>query len=1505
MIDLSQLHNSKSMKQHASLNRIYRLVWNQTLNIWVAVAETAKGRGKSASRSKIMVSATAVAAALSLGLSPPALAAPTDGQVVAGAGSISQAGNTTTINQNSQNLAINWQDFSIAANETVHFNQPNSSSMVLNRVIGQNSSQIFGAMSANGQVFILNPNGVLFGAGSQVNVGGLVASTLSLSDEDFLAGKYSFSNNGSAGSITNQGTLTAVQSGYIALLAPQVLNEGVISATLGKAVLAAGDQVTLNLSQGSLLGFIIDQGAFKALVDNKQLIEANGGQVFMSAKAADAITTAMVNNSGIIEARTMQLVNGTVQMVTGTIMLMSDMNVGTVNVGGTLDASAPNGGDGGFIETSAAHVHIADDVNITTAAPSGNTGSWLIDPVDFTVAATGGDITGSVLSGLLNSNDITIQTTTGTNDANNLYGTAGTNGDIFINDAISWIQPTKLTLNAIRNININQSITATSTNGSLALLYGQGAANAGNTASVNMQSPINLKAGDNFSMKLGNDPVAATQYKVITDLGLAGSITGTDLQGINGNIAGNYVLGSNIDATATSTWNANGASFDGFAPIGDGYTTSFSGSFNGLGHTITGLTINRTGASYIGLFGATADSAVLSNIGLVGGTVTGTNFVGSLVGRNRGSISNSYTTSNVAGNDYIGALAGGSYGSVNKTYATASVTGNSMVGGLLGFNFGSVSNSYASGKVIAADSPGGLVGYNFSGSVSNSYWDKDTTNQLGSSGGGTGLSTADSLLQSKYVGFDFDNTWFMVNNYTRPFLRSEYSTEISNAHQLQLTSMNLNANYTLANNIDLTSEFTKLSGMWATDTSPATTIGAGFLPIGDGYTTLFGGSFNGLGHTIFGLTINRAGSTYVGLFGATAGTAVISNTGLVGGSVTGGSWTGGLVGRNRGSISNSYTTTDVTGRDYVGGLVGVNYGTVSNSYNTASVTGNSIAGGLLGYNAGSIGNSYATGRVIANDSPGGVIGYNGGSLSNIYWDKDTTGQLGSSGGGTGLTSDEIKNLASFSSWGTTINNTGASGAVWRIYEGKTGPLLTSFMTTLSLADNSLTYNGAIQSGTSSSATGVLGTAATGTNASMYNNGYFSDQQGYNIVGGNLTINAAPISMTSSRVYDGTLAVDHSIFSLSGLVNSENLTLTGSGLITDKNVGTNKTVTLDSLALGNGTGTGAGTASNYSFTGGALIASITTKALTATATATNKVYDGSSFAAATLAITDGLIVGETVTATVAATFNSKNVVDANTVTVNSNTLVNGTNGLASNYSLSAGQTATAAITAKVLTQSGLSVAASKTFDGTTAATVIGSASLLPFIYYGSSTDGAAYVGDDVRLDSALSIGSYNSSEVASANSVSFSGKSLTGVSASNYSLAAHADAAATITELIIPQPTAAFTAAVAAKDAIVASFASAANSATTQFSSSTPSLASPFKPAVTKDSAATQASAPPSKQASSQETGSSAGENPSIAPQVGDVSVEFHGSYQVVGGGVNLPSNMLTSFKAADTGTQDQ
>ncbi|MEK7817642.1 MAG: filamentous hemagglutinin N-terminal domain-containing protein [Actinomycetota bacterium] len=357
-----------------------------------------------------------------------AWAQPTGGQIVAGTGAITQSGSATVIDQTSSRLAANWTSFSINTGESVRFNQPSASSVALNRVLGQDPSVIMGSLSSNGQVFLLNPHGVLFGRGAQVDVGGLVASTLRLSDQDFLAGRYTLTGNDSTQSVVNQGSLTAANGGYIALIAPQVRNEGTISAPGGTVALAAGNQVTLTLGDHQLVGLTVDQGAMNALAENKNLVQADGGLVILTAKGQDAVLSGVVNNEGIIQARTVSNVNGVIKLLAG-------MEDDTVQVSGTLDASAPNGGDGGFIETSAAHVNAAPDVMVTTNAPYGKTGTWLVDPIDFTIANSGGDMTPATLASNLVSSNFTIQTASA----------GGGNGDIFVSDAVTWNSANSLT----------------------------------------------------------------------------------------------------------------------------------------------------------------------------------------------------------------------------------------------------------------------------------------------------------------------------------------------------------------------------------------------------------------------------------------------------------------------------------------------------------------------------------------------------------------------------------------------------------------------------------------------------------------------------------------------------------------------------------------------------------------------------------------------------------------------------------------------------------------------------------------------------------------------------------------------------------------------------------------------------------------------------------------------------------------------------------------------------
>jgi filamentous hemagglutinin family protein len=443
------------MHSRAPINRIYHLVWNPCPSGPAGFGQPSGGLALTACGRAWLAGALALSGGLLL--APAVLAGPQGATVSAGSGTVSQSGLNTTVQQSSQNLALNWQSFNLGANESLRFNQPNASSIVLNRITGQSPSQILGSISANGQVFVSNPNGVLFGSTAQVNVGGLVATTLGLSDADLMAKRYSFTATPGlpSASVSNQGTLSAADGGYLALLAPEVRNEGVLQARRGTALLAAGDKVTLHLNQGSLLSYAIDQGALNALADNRQLIQADGGRVFLSAKAANALTTAAVNNSGIIQART-------AENVAGVIRLMGDMQTGTTTVSGTLDASAPNGGDGGSIETSAAHVRIASDARISTHANNGRVGSGLIDPLDFTIAASGGDISGATLSAALASTDVRIETGTGSVVCTGAACGVGSNGDgdIHVNDTVGWSSARTLTLSAWRNININQSISA-------------------------------------------------------------------------------------------------------------------------------------------------------------------------------------------------------------------------------------------------------------------------------------------------------------------------------------------------------------------------------------------------------------------------------------------------------------------------------------------------------------------------------------------------------------------------------------------------------------------------------------------------------------------------------------------------------------------------------------------------------------------------------------------------------------------------------------------------------------------------------------------------------------------------------------------------------------------------------------------------------------------------------------------------------------------------------------
>ena len=751
------------------MNHYYRLVRSADGTRYMPAPETAKSQGKA---SKAVASVSVLLGLVAAGgnawaQAPPANALPTGAQVAAGQASIGQNGNQMTIDQGSDRAVINWQGFDIGSQAAVRFNQPGTSSVALNRVVAGDASQIHGQLSANGQLWVLNPNGVVFGAGSRVDVGGLVASTMHSSDADFMAGKAVFHRNGSTGSVLNQGEITAHgdggQGGLVALLAPTVKNEGIIRAQLGSVVLAAGDRITLSTGVGGRLQVAPDPATVKTLIENKQLIVADGGQVLMTSRAADALSAGVVSNSGAVQARTLAHQEGR-------IVLLADMQHGSTQVAGLLDASAPDGGNGGFVDTSAARVQIQAGTRVTTQAASGKTGQWLIDPTDFTISAgaatqTDSGIGADTLVANLASTDVTLQTVAAGSDK----------GSIHVNADVRY-DANQLTLNAHHDININATMDVGGT-GRLALNHGNTLGNAATAPAADSQLSINGRV--NFAQAgAGLLSINGHGYTVINDVAA--------LQDMGSNLGGKYALGADIDASATAGWNLNAGIYNGFAPIGSSSdntdATRFTGSFDGLGHSIRDLTVNVTqpqypgnpgfSSSYAGLFGATGSAARIAHVGLDNASIKASggiwNSAGALVGWNNGAIVQSYATGNATAEGGIG------------TYA----------GALVGENYGSISQSYATGSATAKDGnanfAGALAGENY-GSISQSYWSADRNpgqpgvgNNSGLDAESQGLTDAEFQKASSFAawGSDIDDqggtgaAWRIYEGHSTPLLRT-------------------------------------------------------------------------------------------------------------------------------------------------------------------------------------------------------------------------------------------------------------------------------------------------------------------------------------------------------------------------------------------------------------------------------------------------------------------------------------------------------------------------------------------------------------------------------------------------------------------------------------------------------------------------------------------------------------------------------------------------------------
>jgi hypothetical protein len=303
-------------------------------------------------------------------------ALPTDGQVVGGDAVIQQPSpNELVIQQSSDKTIVNWQDFSIQSHEGVEFKQPSTSSTALNRVQGSKVSEILGRLSANGNVFLINPNGIIFGQSSRVDVNGLVASTSDIHDDDFMAGRFNFNIPSPKNAfVINKGQITAADAGLVALVAPGVDNSGIIQAKLGKVTLASGDVFTVDLYGDELIQMEVDSEVaqqvigpdgtpLEALVNNSGEIYAEAGTVILEAQAARGIVDRVINNDGIIEVQSIDNDNG--------VIVLRGGDEGEVRVAGTLDASGlDEGEEGGTIHILGNEVNL-DGAQVNASGDAG------------------------------------------------------------------------------------------------------------------------------------------------------------------------------------------------------------------------------------------------------------------------------------------------------------------------------------------------------------------------------------------------------------------------------------------------------------------------------------------------------------------------------------------------------------------------------------------------------------------------------------------------------------------------------------------------------------------------------------------------------------------------------------------------------------------------------------------------------------------------------------------------------------------------------------------------------------------------------------------------------------------------------------------------------------------------------------------------------------------------------------------------------------------------------
>jgi filamentous hemagglutinin family protein len=1011
-----------------------------------------------------------------IGTSGICLANPTGGTITAGSATIASSNKTMTIDQATNKLAINWSTFNIASGESLNFVQPSSSSIAVNRVIGNNPSSIYGSLNANGAVFLLNPSGVLFGKGSSVNVGGLVASTLSLSDADFLSGNYHLT--GSGGLVLNRGTITAADGGYVALLGGQANNDGVIVANAGTVALAGGNAVTLDFAGDGFLHVAVDQAALAASVENSGVIAAKGGKVYLTAQAAEALASTVVNNSGVIEAQSIGNDGGTIVLdgsASGTVVNSGTLDTSGSAVGGTvkvfgdtvdlapgtkIDVSGDLGGGtaliggaahGGSSEPSATNTNVASGIVIDASAnTSGNGGNVVVWSNGDTSYA--GDIfaDGGAEDGNGGSVEVSGKQTL---EYNGLVSTLAANG---LTGSL-LLDPGDYTIDSSNVGALETTLNSTNTTISSAA-NGDGSG----PGDIDVNAPVSWTAATTLTVDADNN-ININSAISAPNGGL--TLNANDLGGGVGTITdtapltvGSFTLQNGawtqntpaLPAFATNSFALTGGTFlrvvAGDGSSGNPYQISDLFGLQGVEGFLSDdfELANNIDATQSATFNGNAGFIPIgSSLSPYGGTFNGQGFainnltinqsgtnIG-LFGASDGTIENvALTNENVTDNGQIaGGLVGSNLGFIGNSSSSGTITDiggtNVMLGGVAGYNDGSISGSSSvdtvslTGSSGGIDYVGGLIGENDSlGSIDQSSAGGSVSFQPstgeGIAGGLVGLNYG-AISTGDATGNVSDNTPMALS-----YLGGLVGENGVEAHSGQIAS---------------------ISDSIATGT---VTASAGYPTIG-GLVGANDGEISGSDATgaVTDASSNDSVQFVGGLIGDSDSNSSVfgcySTGAVTNSSIANGVEIGGLIGSSSGLVDDSYSTGSLIdsgpGEDQVGGLIGDSAGSVLLDYSTSSIVlnggGNNTVGDLVGIAGSTVDDSYATGAIDVQSGGRNVIGElvgrttDTGVISTCYAYGNVT-DGGTAGGSTlgGLVGTNQGSITNSYSTGNVTDNTG-------------------------------------------------------------------------------------------------------------------------------------------------------------------------------------------------------------------------------------------------------------------------------------------------------------------------------------------------------------------------------------------------------------------------------------------------------------------------------------------------